>query len=91
MAVDILDNIRALTAQILDRQEIDLKSEQSLTVDLGFDSMQLMQFFAGIENYYPKVRLEEWFLEQSLEGQDTIGSLQQFIAKQNSSLEAVAA
>jgi len=88
---DISEIIRALVCQILDRQEIGLQPEQSLTADLGFDSMQLMQFFAGIENYYPKVRLEEWFLEQSQEGQDTIASLHDFISKKNSSPEAIAA
>lgn len=91
MTSDVTNNIRSLLSQILDRPNAELKFEDSLTIDIGFDSMQLMQFFAGVENYYPKVRLEEWFLEQSLEGQDTIQSLLQFISKKNSSIEAVAA
>jgi acyl carrier protein len=91
MARDIKENIRALIATILDRANVEINQAQSLTADLGFDSMQLMQFFAGIEDHYPQVRLEEWFLDQSQEGQDTIGSLYQFISHKTSLPEAFAA
>jgi hypothetical protein len=33
-----------------------------------------MQFFAGVEELYPGVALEDWFIEHSTDGQDTIRS-----------------
>ncbi len=53
----------------------------SLTRDLGFDSMKLMQFFVGIEEIYPGVVLEEWFMDHSSGGRDTIGSVIQYLAR----------
>jgi acyl carrier protein len=58
---------------------IDIK--MSLTQDLGFDSMKLMEFFAGIEDLYPGIALEEWFIEHSSGGRDTIGSVVYYLAR----------
>jgi acyl carrier protein len=91
MAKDIETNIREIICSVLDRTSISFELEHSLTIDIGFDSMQLMQFFAGIEKHYPKIALEHWFLEQSQEGQDTIASLLRFISATNSSREVFAA
>jgi acyl carrier protein len=84
-------NLKSLLGLILDRGDLDVRPEQSLTLDLGCDSLQLMQFFAGVERQYPRVRLEEWFLGLCQEGQDTFGSLQAFIATRQFATEALAA
>ena len=52
----------------------------SLTRDLSFDSMKLMQFFAGIEDLYAGIALEDWFIAHSSGGRDTIGSVVRFVA-----------
>ncbi|MXQ12533.1 acyl carrier protein [Microvirga makkahensis] len=52
----------------------------SLTRDLRFDSLQLMQFFSGIEELYGGLALEDWFIECSSGGRDTIGSVVSYIA-----------
>jgi hypothetical protein len=36
--------------------------------------MKLMQFFAGVEALYPGVALEDWFIEHSTDGRDTLRS-----------------
>ncbi|WP_243368731.1 hypothetical protein [Microvirga solisilvae] len=53
----------------------------SLTRDLGFDSMKLMQFFAGIEELYNGIGLEDWFIEHSSGGRDTIGSVVRYLTQ----------
>ncbi|SCY80545.1 acyl carrier protein [Microvirga guangxiensis] len=57
-----------------------IDANMSLTRDLGFDSMKLMQFFAGIEELYAGIALEEWFIAHSSGGRDTIGSVVRFVA-----------
>ncbi|MCG7394121.1 hypothetical protein MHY87_14525 [Microvirga sp. ACRRW] len=52
----------------------------SLTRDLSFDSMKLMQFFAGIEDLYAGIALEDWFIAHSSCGRDTVGSVVRFVA-----------
>lgn len=51
----------------------------SLTHDLCFDSMRLMQFFAGIEELYDGIALEDWFIENSSGGRDTVGSVVRYL------------
>ncbi|KLK92299.1 hypothetical protein AA309_15025 [Microvirga vignae] len=57
-----------------------IEMSMSLTRDLAFDSMKLMQFFAGTEELYSGIALEDWFIEHSAGGRDTIGSVVQYIA-----------
>ncbi|PVE24103.1 hypothetical protein DC522_12475 [Microvirga sp. KLBC 81] len=57
-----------------------VEMSMSLTRDLAFDSMKLMQFFAGTEELYSGIALEDWFIEHSAGGRDTIGSVARYIA-----------
>jgi acyl carrier protein len=57
-----------------------LEMSMSLTRDLSFDSMKLMQFFAGIEELYSGIVLEDWFIEHSSGGRDTIGSIVRYVS-----------
>ncbi|HZH09690.1 MAG TPA: hypothetical protein VEZ24_04920 [Microvirga sp.] len=58
-----------------------VEMRMSLTRDLRFDSMKLMQFFAGIEELYMGIALEDWFIEHSSGGCDTIGSAVRYLTK----------
>ena len=62
--------------------------DMSLTRDLGFDSMKLMQFFAGIEELYNGIALEDWFIEHSSSGRDTIGSAVRYLTQTNALMAA---
>jgi len=57
-----------------------VEMSMSLTRDLAFDSMKLMQFFTGTEELYSGIALEDWFIEHSAGGRDTIGSVVHYIA-----------
>jgi len=57
-----------------------IELSMSLTRDLRFDSMKIMQFFAGMEELYGGIALEDWFIEHSEGGRDTIGSVVGYIA-----------
>ncbi|HEU6441666.1 MAG TPA: acyl carrier protein [Microvirga sp.] len=57
-----------------------IEMSMSLTRDLRFDSLQLMQFFSGIEELYGSLALEDWFIEYSSGARDTIGSVVSYIA-----------
>jgi acyl carrier protein len=78
----------AVAAQIVDLcrwisegSKAEINMSMSLTRDLSFDSMKLMQFFAGIEDLYPGVALEDWFIENSSGGRDTIESVVQHLTR----------
>lgn len=58
-----------------------IEMRMSLTRDLGFDSLKLMQFFAGIEELHGGISLEDWFIEHSSGGHDTIGSVVRHLAQ----------
>lgn len=55
--------------------------DMSLTRSLAFDSLQLIQFFAGVEVLYPGVALEGWFIEHSTDGQDTVRSAVSYLMR----------
>jgi hypothetical protein len=55
----------------------------SLTRDLRFDSMKLMQFFSGIEEMHNGIGLEDWFIEHSSVGRDTIGNVVRYLTQAN--------
>ncbi|MGO4570895.1 acyl carrier protein [Microvirga sp. 2TAF3] len=76
-----LTQITDLCRTILEKDSLKIDPGMSLTRDLGFDSMQLMEFFAGIETYYPEVALEEWFLDHSTGGRDTVGSVADYLSQ----------
>ncbi|WP_112663512.1 acyl carrier protein [Microvirga flavescens] len=71
----IHEHVTDLCRSILEKSDIEVASNASLTEDLGLDSLQIMQFFAGIEALYPEISLEEWFLVQGGTGKDTVQSV----------------
>lgn len=77
IARQIADLCRWISEGRVTHVEMDL----SLTRDLAFDSMKLMQFFAGIEELYDGIALEDWFIEHSSGGRDTIGSVVRYLSQ----------
>ena len=81
---EVAKRIMALCQSLDNNGEKPLSLDTSLTYALGFDSLKLMQFFAGVEELYPGVALEDWFIEHSTDGRDTLRSavshLAQFLA-----------
>ena len=71
---DVAERIVALCQSLDNNGKTPIGLDTSLTYALGFDSLKLMQFFAGVENLYPGVALEDWFIEHSTDGRDTIRS-----------------
>ncbi|MBF9234636.1 acyl carrier protein [Microvirga alba] len=84
----VLTQVTDLCRTILDKGAPNIEPGMSLTRDLGFDSMQLMQFFAGIETHYPAIVLEDWFIAHYAGARDTVGSVADYVA---SALHQVAA
>ncbi|NIX77587.1 acyl carrier protein [Microvirga terricola] len=76
----VLTQVADLCRTILEKNAVEIEPGMSLTRDLGFDSMQLMQFFAGIETRYPAVILEDWFIAHASGARDTVGSVADYIA-----------
>lgn len=72
---DLSRGIIELCQSLIEGRSLTIRAEMSLVRDLGFDSIRLMQFFAGVENLHPGVALEDWFIEHSSSGQDTIRSV----------------
>ncbi len=77
---DIASRVLDLCRWISEGRVSQIDMGMSLTRDLRFDSLQLMQFFSGIEEYYTGLALEDWFIEHSTGGRDTIGSVVSHIA-----------
>ncbi len=80
LEADVTAQVAALCRWISEGSVTYIEMDMSLTRDLSFDSMKLMQFFAGIEDAYPGIALEDWFIENSSSGRDTIGSVVQYVA-----------
>jgi hypothetical protein len=83
---DVAEPIVALCRSLSENSKTSITMDMSLTRSLGFDSMKLMQFFAGVEALHPGIALEEWFIEHSTDGRDTLRSavsyLMRFLAPQ---------
>ena len=69
---DIAERVIALCRSIDESNKTNIGVDVSLTRTLGFDSLKLVQFFAGIEQLYPGIALEDWFIEHSTDGRDTL-------------------
>lgn len=76
IACQIVDLCRWISEGSIPRIEMGM----SLTHDLHFDSLKLMQFFSGIEDLYAGLALEDWFIEHASGGRDTIGNVVRYIA-----------
>ncbi len=81
MKADVADRIIALCRSIDGHKTADIAIDVSLTRTLAFDSLKLMQFFAGIEQLYPGIALEDWFIEHSTDGGDTLDSAVAYMAR----------
>lgn len=71
---DVAQRVTALCQSIDGNKTAPIAIDVSLTRTLAFDSLKLMQFFAGVEQIYPGIALEDWFIEHSTDGRDTLGS-----------------
>ena len=71
---DVAGPIIALCRSLGESGKASITLDMSLTRSLDFDSMKLMQFFAGVEALHPGIGLEEWFIEHSTDGRDTLRS-----------------
>jgi len=69
---DVAEHIIALCRSLSENSKTAIVLDMSLTHSLTFDSKKLMQFFAGVEARYPGVALEDWFIEHSTDGRDTL-------------------
>lgn len=78
---EITAQVAALCKWITEGSVTQVDAQMSLTQDLGFDSMKIMQFFAGIEDFYPGIALEDWFIENSSRGRDTVGSVVHYVGR----------
>jgi len=72
--VDVAQHVIALCQSIDGNKTNPIAIDVSLTRNLAFDSLKLMQFFAGVEQLYPGITLEDWFIEHSSDGRDTLSS-----------------
>ncbi|MGF9757296.1 hypothetical protein AAII07_19020 [Microvirga sp. 0TCS3.31] len=74
LKADVAQHVIALCQSIDRDKTAPIDIDVSLTRTLAFDSLKLMQFFAGIEQLYPGIALEDWFVEHSTDGRDTVES-----------------
>lgn len=81
LETDITSQVFDLCRWICEGGVAEIELGMSLTRDLGFDSMKLMQFFAGIEESFPGIALEDWFIDHSSGGRDTVGSVVYHLAR----------
>jgi acyl carrier protein len=81
LRADVAKHIVSLCQSIDGNKTPDIAMDVSLTRTLAFDSLKLMQFFAGIEQLYPGIALEDWFVENSADGQDTLASAAAYLTR----------
>jgi acyl carrier protein len=81
LKADVVQHVIALCQSIDGNRTTPIAIDVSLTRTLAFDSLKLVQFFAGIEQLYPGIALEDWFVEHSTDGQDTVGSAVAYITR----------
>jgi acyl carrier protein len=78
---DISRDIVDLCRSLFENDNRTILAEMSLAHDLAFDSVKLVQFFAGVETLFPGIALEDWFIEHSSSGQDTIRNVVAYLAR----------
>ncbi|MFC1459656.1 hypothetical protein ACETIH_23745 [Microvirga arabica] len=81
LRADVAKHIISVCQSIDENKTPDLAMDVSLTRTLAFDSLKLMQFFAGVEQLYPGIALEDWFVEHSADGRDTLDSAAAYLAR----------
>jgi acyl carrier protein len=78
---DVADSISAICRTLNENSKSTICMDMSLTHSLGFDSLKLMQFFAGVEELFPDAALEDWFIEHSADGRDTLRSAVSYLVR----------
>jgi acyl carrier protein len=78
---NVAEHVLALCRSLNENSETAITLDTSLTHSLIFDSMKLVQFFAGVEALYPGVALEDWFIEHSPDGRDTLRSAVSYLMR----------
>jgi acyl carrier protein len=78
---DVARNVIALCRSIDGNKTPQIAMDVSLTRTLAFDSLKLMEFFAGVEQLYPSIALEDWFVEHSGDGRDTLDSAAAYMTR----------
>ena len=81
LRADVAKHIISLCQSIDGNKTPYIAMDVSLTRTLAFDSLKLMQFFAGIEQLYPGIALEDWFVEHSADGRDTLASAAAYMTR----------
>ena len=81
LKADVVQHVIALCQMIDGNKTTPIAIDVSLTRTLAFDSLKLMQFFAGIEQLYPGIALEDWFVEHSTDGRDTVDSAAAYMTR----------
>ncbi len=62
----------------------DISESSSLTQDLSFDSLRLEALIASLKEELCNLEFTPWYVRASRRGQDTIGSLVDFIQERQS-------
>ncbi|WP_152568882.1 hypothetical protein [Microvirga sp. BSC39] len=78
---DVAQHVIALCQTIHGNKTPPIAMDVSLTRTLAFDSLKLVQFFAGVEQLYPGIALEDWFVEHSADGRDTLDSAAAYMTR----------
>ena len=78
---DVAQRVIALCQMIDGDKKTPMAINVSLTRTLAFDSLKLMQFFAGVEQLYPGIALKDWFVEHSTDGHDTVDSAVDYMTR----------
>jgi acyl carrier protein len=81
LSADVAKHIVSLCQSLDGNKTPDIAMDVSLKRTLAFDSLKLMQFFAGIEQLYPGIALEDWFVENSADGRDTLDSAAAYLTR----------
>lgn len=67
-----------------------VRTDASLTVDLGLDSVHLTSLFANVKQQVGDVELAPWFIRSSRSGTDTVDSLAGYLAERIGTVPAAA-
>jgi len=73
----LLEEIVAACPELAD---FPVRTDVSLTGELGLDSLTLSALFAGVKARFGHLELAPWFIKASKSGADTIASLSAYIA-----------
>ena len=76
----IKDRLLVAIRTVLDRGSTGVSGSESLTIDLGMDSLNLMQLFSLIESEIGGVDLLPWLVNSGTEGCDTVDGLCLYVA-----------